>query len=222
MLDSMSSGDPRTRAAILDAARQILEAEPGRPVSMAAVAKAAGVSRQALYLHFRDRTHLFTEALSAVDASLRTPARQRRVDDALTAREALREAVALQAWLKPRLKGIATAIEVLRRTDPAANATWHEREDARLHRCRQVIERLADEGELEPSWSVEDATRWFWALTSQRVWDDLVVEQRISNAQYRETLTTTLEAALLRRPTLEPTSRRQRLRAPRARVADGR
>ena len=69
-------------------------------------------SRQALYLHFTDRTTLFLEVSRIVDASLRTAARQRRVDDAPTARAALHEAVALQAWLKRRLKGVATALDV--------------------------------------------------------------------------------------------------------------
>jgi hypothetical protein len=36
-----------------------------------------------------------------------------------------------------------------------------------------------------------------WAVTSQRVWDDLVVDQGWSTGQYRTHLTTMLEAALL-------------------------
>ena len=138
MLYSMSSGDPATRRRILDAAKALLEANPGAPISMAAVATRAGVSRQALYLHFADRTSLFLEVSRVLDASLRTPARQRRVDDAPTARNALREAIALQAWLKPRLKGVATALDVLRRSDPAADAAWKEREHARLLYLDQI------------------------------------------------------------------------------------
>lgn len=57
----MSSGDPQTRRRILDAAKTLLEANPGAPVPMAEVAASAGVSRQALYLHFTDRTTLFLE-----------------------------------------------------------------------------------------------------------------------------------------------------------------
>ncbi|HEX2192680.1 MAG TPA: hypothetical protein VHH09_05760 [Acidimicrobiales bacterium] len=73
-----------------------------------------------------------------------------RIDDAPTGREALREAIALQAWLKPRLRGVATAMDVLRRTDPAADAAWKERGHARLERCEQVVRRLAEEADLGP------------------------------------------------------------------------
>ena len=194
----MSSGDLSTRQRILDAARGLLEATPGASVSMGEVARRAGVSRQALYLHFADRTSLLLEVSRVVDATLRTPARQRRVDEAPTARDALREAVALQAWLKPRLEGVATALDVLRRTDPAAHAAWKEREHARLDRCEQVVRRLSHEGELLPRWNVATAARCFWAVTSQRVWDDLVMDQGWSSDRYRKHITALPEGALLR------------------------
>jgi AcrR family transcriptional regulator len=197
----MSSGDPATRERILRAARALLEQTPGAVVSMTQVAKRACVSRQALYLHFADRTSLFVEVSRMADAAARTPERQRRVDEALTARDALREAVALQAWLKPQLRGVATALDVLRRTDPAADAAWKEREHARLHRCELVISRLQEEGELDPAWDVGQAARCMWAVTSQRVWDDLVVDQGWSTGQYRTQLTTMLESTLLRQNT---------------------
>jgi AcrR family transcriptional regulator len=201
-LYSMSSGDPATRRRILDAAKALLEANPGAPISMAAVATRAGVSRQALYLHFADRTSLFLEVSRVLDASLRTPARQRRVDEAPTARAALREAVALQAWLKPRLKGVANALDVLRRSDPAADAAWKEREHARLARCEKVVRRLQAEGDLTPDWDVPSAARCLWAVTSQRVWDDLAIDQGWSTMQYQMRLTALVEAALLREPPL--------------------
>jgi AcrR family transcriptional regulator len=165
---------------------------------MGQVADGAKVSRQALYLHFEDRTSLFLEVSRLADSTLRTPARQRRIDEAPTARDAFREAIALQAWLKPRLKGVATALDVLRRTDPAADAAWKEREHARLQRCEQVIQRLHDDGDLAQGWDVPTAARCFWAVTSQRVWDDLAMDQRWSTAQYRAHLTSLLEGALLR------------------------
>lgn len=197
MLDSMSSGDPATRARILLAARQLLEKAPGAPVSMGQIAQHAGLSRQALYLHFADRASLFTEVSRLADAAARTPGRQRRIDQAPTARDALREAIAVQAMLKPELRGIATSLDVLRRTDPAADAAWQEREDARLQRCETVVARLRAEGDLAAAWDVPTAARLLWAITSQRVWDDLVIDQGWSTGHYRTHLTTLLEAALL-------------------------
>jgi len=72
----------------------------------------------------------------------------RRIDDAPTARDAFREAIALQAVLKPRLRRIATALDVLRRSDSTADAAWRERELARLARCEEVVRRLHDEDDL--------------------------------------------------------------------------
>lgn len=194
----MSSGDPATRRRILEAARELLETRSGANISMGQVAERAGVSRQALYLHFNDRTDLFLEVSRLADSTARTPARQRRVDEAPTARDAFRESIALQAWLKPRLKGVATTLDVLRRSDAAADAAWKEREHARLQRCEQVVRRLCDDGELAPEWDVATAARCMWAVTSQRVWDDLVVDQGWSTAQYRTHITALLETALLR------------------------
>lgn len=166
---------------------------------MGEVATQAGVSRQALYLHFADRTSLFLEVSRLADSTARTPARQRRIDEAPTARVAFREAIALQAFLKPRLKGVATALDVLRRSDPAADGAWKEREHARLQRCEQVVQRLHDDGELASGWEVPTAARCFWAVTSQRVWDDLVMDQGWSTTQYRNHITALLEDALLAR-----------------------
>lgn len=200
MLDTMSSGDPMTRERILRAARELLDQTPGADVSMGQVAKRAGVSRQALYLHFADRASLFLAVSRAADSQARTAERQRRIDEAPTARAALREAIAVQALIKGQLRGVATTMDALRRTDPAADAAWKEREHARLHRCEQVAKRLLVEGELSPSFDAETAARLLWATTSQRVWEDLVVDQGWSTGQYREHLTALLESALLRRP----------------------
>lgn len=106
--------------------------------------------------------------------------------------------IALQALLKPQLQGIATALDVLRRSDLGADVAWKEREHARLERCEYVVRRLRAEGELAPTWEVTTAARCLWAVMSQRVWDDLVVDQGWSTDQYRTYLTDLLESALLR------------------------
>ena len=197
MLDSMSSGDPGTRQRILFAARELLEKTSGAPVSMGEVARHAGVSRQAVYLQFADRTSLLLGVSRMADTAARTPERQRRIDDASTARESLREAIALQAMIKPDLHGVATALDVLRRTDPAADEAFKERDHMRLQRCRNVIDKLHIAGELAEHWSVDTAAHLLWAITSQRVWEDLVIDQGWTTDQYRTHLTDLLETALL-------------------------
>lgn len=165
---------------------------------MGAVAHHAGISRQGLYLHFPDRGSLYLAVSRAADTDARTPERQDRIDHAPTARDALRAAVAVQAEIKPVLRGFATAVDAMRRVEPSAQAAWEEREHARLARCAAVISRADEEGELHPRWNRDAATTLFWAVTSQRVWDDLVVDQGWSQDRYRDQLTQLLESALLR------------------------
>lgn len=197
-MSSSSTHGQETRVRIIRAAAERLERHPAEPITMSDVARDAGISRQAVYLHFGDRTELLLEVSRQADRGARTPARQRRVDQAATARQALREAIAVQADIKPRLRGIATALDTLRRTDDAANAAWQEREQARLDRCRDVVRRLETEAELAPEYSVEDAAQLLWAVTSQRVWDDLVVDQGWTQARYRARLTKLLDDALVK------------------------
>jgi AcrR family transcriptional regulator len=165
---------------------------------MSDVARHAGVSRQAVYLHFADRTELLVEVSRQADAQARTPERQRRVDEAPSAREAVLAAIAVQAEIKPQLRGIATALDILRRTDEAAHAAWQEREHARLARCRDLVRRLKAEADLAPGYSVEAGAQLLWAVTSQRVWDDLVVDQGWSKARYRALMTRLIDDALMR------------------------
>jgi AcrR family transcriptional regulator len=185
-----------TKRRILTATLELLQEQPGAPISMGDVAQRAGLSRQALYLHFADRTALLVEASRQADADNRTPARQRRVDAALTARDALREAVRLQAYLKPRLHGMTTALAVLRRTDPAAESAWQERDQARLGRCRQLARRLHDDGELRCDYTIEQAAALLWCLMSPAVWEDLVLNLGWSNSQYVGHVVSVLEHGL--------------------------
>jgi AcrR family transcriptional regulator len=186
-----------TKRRILTATLELLQEQPGAPVSMGDVAQRAGLSRQALYLHFADRATLLVEASRQADADNRTPARQRRVDAAPTAREALRAAVRLQAYLKPRLHGMTTALGVLRRTDPAAESAWQERDQARLDRCRHLARRLHKDGELRRDCTVEQAAALLWCLMSPAVWEDLVLNLGWSNSQYIGHVVSVLEGGLL-------------------------
>ena len=186
-----------TKRRILTAALELLEAQPGAPVSMGDVARRAGLSRQAIYLHFADRGTLLVEASRQADADHRTPARQRRIDAAPTGRDALREAVQLQAYLKPRLHGMTAALAVLRRTDPAAESAWQERDQARLGRCLHLARRLHEDGVLRSSYTVEQAAAILWSVMSPAVWEDLVLNLGWSKSQYIKHVTNVLEHGLL-------------------------
>ena len=63
----MSSEKNPTRTRILKAAWELLESNPGVAARMSDIAKKAGVSRQALYLHFPNRTELFVATTKYMD-----------------------------------------------------------------------------------------------------------------------------------------------------------
>jgi AcrR family transcriptional regulator len=195
----MSKGD-RTRQRILQAARHLLEAGDG-PVSMSDIAREAGVTRQLLYVHFDGRADLLLELSRQVDAQVRTPEWQSRIDQADSAADALREAVRVQGHIKPRVHGVAAAIDRLRERDPDAAAAWHEREDARYRRCLDLTRRMRTEGVLVDALTPATAARLIWSMTSQRAWNELVNEAGWSTSTWIRQTTRALERTLLR-PTL--------------------
>jgi AcrR family transcriptional regulator len=186
-----------TARRILDAARDLLESDPGVEPSMGDIAAKAGVTRQLLYVHFENRTALLVELSRVLDAEARTPALQATIDDAPDGRAALRAAVLVQAAIKPKIHGLATSLELLRPRDPDAAAACEEREDARLSRCRAVIDRLAAEGLLAKGWSRAVAAEFFWSATSLRSWEDLVYRRGWTSATWARRVTQVLESALL-------------------------
>src|SRR6201993_4860420 len=84
----------RTRAALLAAARALLEERGFEALSMATVAQRAGVSRRAVYLHFASRGDL-------VGALFEHVAQAERLDAAVQPiRNAPHGASALDAWAR--------------------------------------------------------------------------------------------------------------------------
>jgi hypothetical protein len=88
-------------------------------------------------------------------------------------------------------------LELLRPTDEDAAAACDEREDARLTRCRAVIDRLAAEGRLAPHWGTAAAAELMWSMTSLRIWEDLVCRRGWTPDDWIRHTTTALEATLV-------------------------
>ena len=63
----MSSQNPETREKIMRATWKLLEKSGGAGVRMSDIAKAAGISRQAVYLHFPTRAELLTSTARYMD-----------------------------------------------------------------------------------------------------------------------------------------------------------
>ena len=177
-----------TRNRILDTAREITEKQGAAP-TMSALARAVGISRQALYLHFPDRAQLLLALVAHVDDREQLQAGRASVQQAADATGAIRAFAGTQARRNPKIAAAARALDGTRHGDRAAAAAWADRTGNRMRGATSIVERLRAEGRLDPTWPTTEAAALLWELTSFRVWDDLVNDARIAPDRYVEIIT---------------------------------
>jgi len=174
----------------------MIQKRGGADVTMAEIAKAARVSRQAVYLHFADRADLLTALVRHADEKRGLATAIRKITEAPDGIAALHEMVALQARMNPSIWAVARAFDAVRRLDTAAERSWQDRLQHRLEGCRAVVERLCREGLLRPGLTPAAAADLLWTLTSLRTWEDLVLQRGWSAAQYEDRVGQLLTSAL--------------------------
>lgn len=173
-----------TRTRILEAALRLLE-QPGRPeVRMRDIAESAGISRQAVYLHFASRAELLVATTRYVDQIRGLDERLRRSREAVSGIERLDAFVEFWGRYIPEIYGVAKALRVARQTDEAAATAWSDRMSAVREGCRAVIEALQRDKMLAPGWNCDEATDLFWTLLSVGNWEQLTVERGWSTDRY--------------------------------------
>ena len=160
------SSDAGTRRRILDATLACARARPD--FSMAEVAAAAGVSRQAVYLHFPDRAAL----LAALRDRLDLADGPQIVEQAPSARAAL---TAVLARLAENYPAIWPVLQAAGTTGAAS----------RLPLCQALVARFRSEGALAPHLSPATAADILYSLTSPALWHELVQTRGWDAARYR-------------------------------------
>ena len=180
----MSRNNSRIR--ILDAALALIARRGEADVTMAEIAKAARVSRQAVYLNFTDRADLLLALARYVDEKRGLAEELKKIHEAPTGIAALGEMVSLQARMNPGVWAIARAMDAVRRTDEAVERSWQDRLKSRLEGCRAIISRLAADGVLRKEWEPHAAADLLWNVTSLRTWEDLVLQRRWTAGQYQD------------------------------------
>jgi AcrR family transcriptional regulator len=191
----MSRADSRAR--VLDAALRLIRKRGHATVTMAQIAKAARLSRQAVYLHFADRAELMAALARHVHESLGLPAAiQRMMSDTPTGIGLIEADVSMQARFNPAVWAVARAVDAVRRTDAAAARAWQSRLKSRLEGCRALIPLLQAEGSLRPELDPSIAADLLWTMTSLRMWEDLVLEREWSPEQYQVYVANVLIGAL--------------------------
>jgi AcrR family transcriptional regulator len=177
---------PNAIPRILDAALALMTRRGDAQVTMAQIARAARVSRQAVYLHFADRAALMVAVARHLDEKLGLPAEIQRIVSAPGGVAMIEAQVSLQARRNAAIWAVARAVEAVRRTDADAERAWQDRLNHRLAGCRAIVARLESEGRLRPDVAPEIAADLLWTLTSLRMWEDLVLERGWPPERYRE------------------------------------
>lgn len=174
-----------------------MERRPGKSISMGEVAKATGISRQAVYLHFASRAELMIATSNYVDEIKGLDQRLEALKAAPTAVERLEACVEVWGAYIPEIHGLAKALLATRDTDEATAAAWNANMHCLRELCREIVEALDREGSLAPQWSIEQATDLFWTMISIHNWEQLTVECGWSTRQFVEQMKVTLKRVLL-------------------------
>jgi len=167
----MSTTQTNTRTRILQAMLDLLFAEPATKTRMSDVATQAGVSRQAVYLHFKNRADLLIAATHFLDEKLETNARLAASRTAKSGLDRLQAFVSAWGGYIPEIYGIATVLIALSTTDKAAAAAWDARMQDMREGCAAAIDALNADGTLSPDFSPKDATDLLWTLLSVSNWE---------------------------------------------------
>lgn len=167
-----------TRTAILDAARELFESNGYYGAGLEAVAKRAGVSRQAIYLHFSSKADLLTALHLHIYATDVVPALERHpIWAAPTSLDALSASTAADAEIADRVWRIHEALAVARRMHPEVEATLRPREAERYGDLVRLGRWLRREGHLPTGMPVATFADMYWGLASTGAFVNLVVER---------------------------------------------
>jgi AcrR family transcriptional regulator len=183
--------------AILAAARTLLERLSPTEVSLEAVARQAGFSRQAIYRHFGSRAGLLTALLADIDEQEGARGQVAHVLAAPSGPACVERLVAWWTDYVPRFVGTARGVLAEKAGDTDLRVAWDDRMRALHEVCAAVVERCRDDRELTAGLTPEHATDALWALLSVPLWIQLREDAGWSAARYRKHITALALARLI-------------------------
>ncbi|TDD84418.1 TetR/AcrR family transcriptional regulator [Actinomadura rubrisoli] len=189
----------RSRAALLRAARELVEEQGMAATTMAAVAARAGVSRRAVYLHFSSRADLISELFGYVNEVEDLEGRFAPVGDAPDAVGALEVFAHRHAEVMSRILAVSRAVEREAGSDPDAARHWETALFWRQETNRALMIRLHDEGVLAPGWTVDTATDMLLALISNGVTETLLLNREWDTTKIGEHMALLLHSTFVAR-----------------------
>lgn len=199
----MSSGRADTRRAILLAGRELFETQGYFGAGLEAVAKKAGVSRQAIYLHFASKADLLTALHLEIYETDVVPAMERhQVWTAPTALDGLDAMAAVDAEVASKVWRIHEALVTARRHHPEVDETLRPREQERYDELVRLGRWLKKEGHLPTGMRVGTFADVFWGLASTGTFVNLVVERGWSVERFARWVRDTLRMHLADAPSV--------------------
>lgn len=165
---------------------------------MSDIAKAAKISRQAVYLHFPNRAELLIATTRYLDKVHDVEARLAASRAAKTGVERLEAFIDAWGNYIPVVYGVAKALLAMREADPEADAAWNDRMRAVRHGCKAAVQALDDDKVLSNDLNVKHATDVLWTLLSIRNWEQLRYDCSWSQKKYISFMKHTASQVLLK------------------------
>jgi AcrR family transcriptional regulator len=188
-----------TRERILDAAWRLVRDQGAAAVSVKDVAAAAGVSRQLVYFHYRNRAGLLLAMARHQDQRSgfrRRVAATRELPPVAGFEAFLREWCAYLAEILP----VARALEAAYITGDEGGEAWQDRMGELHEACRLAVDRVARDNRLAPGWTVPLAADWAWSRVLPSTWAHLVGMRGWDPASYTDRTVASLLADLIAAP----------------------
>jgi AcrR family transcriptional regulator len=185
-----------TKLRIIDATWKLFNDMSPKSPTLGEVAKEAGVSRQAVYLHFGNRSNLLTESIQIMREKTGSAERLK------SAREVEPELV-LSSWVDTLFGVYEMNLSIGKTYLAAAHVDEAGRQGrgafvASVRRSAAfVIERFDSLGMLQPKWTIETATDWLYTKIDFAVWHLIVHELGWSREQAVLRTVESLESDLL-------------------------
>lgn len=174
----------------------MLEDKRGANTRMSDIAKAAGVSRQAVYLHFPNRADLLIATTRYLDEVAKIDEQMAAWENASEGLEKLDRYIEIWGGHVPKVYGVAQALIAMKSTDEEAAAAWEERMSAIRDGCRVIVQTMLKDASLTTHLKEDEATDLLWTLLSISNWEQLTQTCGWSQTAYIEMMKTLTRNAL--------------------------
>ena len=186
--------------AVLEAAQELFFSRGYAATTITDIAEAAAVSPETVYKRFGGKPGLVRELRThALLGAGPVPAEHRsdQLRDLADPRDVIRGWAKLAGEVAPRVAPILGLVREAALLDPSVRELADELDADRLRRMRTNARFLADAGHLRRGVSLTQATDVLFAVSSQEMYDLLVVQRGWSLRRYAGFVATTIENALL-------------------------